>query len=313
MEFLLPFEPRPLPDKISYRHSLICIGSCFAEEIGQKLKDHLYTVNLNPSGILFNSHSICNTLEMAMDRKDYQEDELVCDQGRWHSMHHHGRFSGQDQKNIIRILNEKNKELYDDIQNGSWLIITLGSSWAYRYHKTGEIVANCHKIPAREFEKVFLKSEIQEERLRKVFEKLRALNSKLKIILTVSPVRYIRDGLIENNYSKSQLITTVQELAGEFSSCYYFPAYELVNDVLRDYRFFKQDMVHPNDQAVEFVWEYFRQTCLDALENDVFNAASSLNKLRKHRPLTSDKMDQHQKQIESALISFNKELKKIIS
>jgi hypothetical protein len=308
MKLILPFDPPLLPETISYRHRIMCMGSCFAEEIGSLMMHHRYSININPFGILFNSISIAKAIQYGIQDKTISADDLVEDHGLWHSLLHHGSFSGKDKELVLSRINGSVKSLHAELKNIDWLIITLGSSWVYRYKRTGDIVANCHKIPASEFSKELLDTNVQVKTLKETFSSLRNINPGLRILLTVSPVRYVRDGLVENNLSKAQLISTVHSLAKELSSCYYFPAFELVTDVLRDYRFFKEDMVHPNSQAISFIWEYFKTSCLEKNERKIFEAAEALLNLEKHRILNDDLKAEHELRITHALERFQSEL-----
>ncbi len=293
MNFILPFLIPKSEHKISFNDKLLYVGSCFAEEIGSLMHSHRMNVKLNPYGILFNSLSISRTIKDIINQRIYEAQDLIYDGSVWHSLNHHGRFSHPDKEQCLENINCEIREASSFLNNANWLVITLGSSWAYQNVNNNEVVANCHKLPAKLFQKVLLSSAMQQESLQETITKLKSLRPSLNIIFSVSPVRYIRDGLVENNLSKAQLVTTVNHLIAKNSNTYYFPAYELVNDVLRDYRFFKEDMVHPNEQAIQYVWSQFLEAYMDNDNLDFMNEVSSFLQFQNHRPLHPHDQEKH--------------------
>ncbi len=298
MEFILPFQISKSENKIGFNNKLLFIGSCFAEEIGALMNTHRMDVKLNPHGILFNSLSISSAISDIINQRKYQAHDLIFDGLVWHSFYHHGRFSHPDATQCLENINQEIHNANAFLKDTDWLVITLGSSWAYRFKSNNEIVANCHKMPSKLFEKVLLSSAIQEEALQSTISQLKQLRPSLNIILSISPVRYVRDGLIENNLSKAQLLTTVHNLVSKNTNTHYFPAYELVNDVLRDYRFFKEDMVHPNEQAIQFVWSQFLETYMDKVNLDLMKEVSSLLQFQNHRPLHTHDRAKHSNELQ---------------
>lgn len=297
MNFILPFLiPKP-EHKIAFNDKLLFVGSCFAEEIGSLMHTHRMDVKLNPHGILFNSFSVSRTIKDIINQRIYEAHDLIYDGSVWHSLNHHGRFSHPDKEECLENINREIREASSFLNDANWLVITLGSSWAYQNINNKEVVANCHKLPAKLFQKVLLSSAMQQESLQETITEIKAIRPSLNIILSVSPVRYIRDGLIENNLSKAQLITTVHHLIAKNSDIYYFPAYELVNDVLRDHRFFKEDMVHPNEQAIQYVWSQFLETYMDKDNLDLMKEVSSFLQFQNHRPLHSHDLEKHHNEI----------------
>ena len=210
----------------------------------------------------------------------------------WNSWQHHSRFSNLSSAEAIRIINESQQEAHDFLQQADWLIITLGSSFTYRLtqqaattkHAIGDTVANCHRAPANWFTKEMLEVEDIKLMLEDCLKRLKEFNPKLKFIFTVSPVRHIRDGVVENNRSKARLIESVHYIDAKFESAYYFPAYELVIDVLRDYRFYDIDLVHPNYPATEFVLEKFAESCIDENTQQLMQEVKKIIIARKHKP-----------------------------
>ena len=245
----------------------------------------------NPSGNLFDPVSVCRSLISYILNKKYSTANLFQLNEIWHSWQHHSRFSNVDAQEAVRIINESQQRAHEFLKQADWIIITLGSSFSYRLtpqpplHKWrgGEAVANCHRAPAQWFDKHLL--EIQEiiSMIEDCYQQLLQFNPKLKIIFTVSPVRHIRDGVVENNRSKARLIECVHHLVNKYDQLYYFPAYELVIDVLRDYRFYDVDLVHPNYMATEFVLEKFAETCIDEASQQLMQEVKDIAIARKHK------------------------------
>jgi hypothetical protein len=310
MNFILPFRVPPAKNAIGYQHNLLCIGSCFASEIGELIKEHQFNVALNPHGILFHSQSIAIALNDYITNRSYTNKDLVMDQNRWHSLHHHGSFSHANKEVCLDQINTNINKAHLSTKNADWLCITLGSSWVYEFIPTGEIVANCHKIPSANFKKKLLEASDQVKLLQAQIDLLRVFNPKINIILTVSPVKYIRDGIIENNISKSHLLIAANEISQNNKNCHYFPAFELVNDVLRDYRFYKEDLVHPNDQAMKFVWEQFIKTYLEPQQSSLFEEVSAWVKFNEHTPKEAHALELH---LEIAMSRYNSVVQKINS
>ncbi|MBC7862335.1 MAG: GSCFA domain-containing protein, partial [Bacteroidia bacterium] len=248
--------------KISCKDQVTLLGSCFAESIGEKFERNKFHSLTNPYGIIFNPLSLATCISEIISEKKYSENELIQQNGLWHSFQHHGSFSFPDKNSALQKINSEIERAAVALKKPGWLIVTFGSAFVYTHTKTERTVANCHKIPGTEFEKKLLTTAEIVAAWKEQLASLKKFNPYLKILFTVSPVRYLRDGLIENNISKSTLLLAVHELCKDHNTVY-FPAYELVNDVLRDYRFFKEDMVHPTQQAVDFVWQKFSDAMLD--------------------------------------------------
>ncbi len=258
MEFKLHFPLNGSALNINYCDALLLTGSCFAEHIGHNLQMVKFKTCINPHGILFNPQSILNSLDDVLRRKIYMPDDLFFFQECWHSWQHHGLFSSVSQEQCLNTINSGITSAWQFLRTAKVLMITFGSAHAYRLRENGLLVGNCHKFPQREFEKVLLDKEELKEGYLALIARLKQLNPHLQIVFTISPVRYIRDGIIENNLSKAILLQLAHELCSE-TEAYYFPAYEIVIDELRDYRFFEKDLVHPNSMAIDYVWERFIQ------------------------------------------------------
>lgn len=260
MKFQTKVEVPSINYKINHRHKIAMIGSCFTENIGDKLKQDKFDISINPYGILFNPISVAKSIKSCINQVKITEDDILQEGEQWLSLNHHSEFNSLTaQETLIKINQsiEDSKEYYNE---GDCLIITLGTAWVYEFNKTKEIVANCHKIPNTNFAKRLLNIDEIVEEYSKLFINLTEKNPFLKIIFTVSPVRHWKDGVVENNRSKSVLHLSIMELVNKFEVVSYFPSYEIVLDELRDYRFYKEDMLHPNKQAVDYIYERFSDT-----------------------------------------------------
>lgn len=284
MELMLPILLPKAPKLIDHRQKILSVGSCFTEHIGNALKDLKFSVLQNPNGILFDPASVCSSLISYVRNEAVQDGDLFQLNELWHSWQHHSRFSGMDKQGVLEKINRARREAHAFLSGADWLIITLGSSFSYRLvqHK-GALVANCHRAPAQWFQKHMMKVDETIAQLDNTLHHLFRFNPKLSVIFTISPVRHIRDGVIDNNRSKARLIEAVHHLVNKFDGLYYFPAYELVIDVLRDYRFYDIDMVHPNYLATEFVLQQFLQTHTSEETRALTDEIKKISIARRHR------------------------------
>jgi hypothetical protein len=257
MRFHLNHTPEPSGFKIGHADKIFLVGSCFAESIGRNLQEHRFTNYINPNGIVFNPISISESISATIQTQPFDERFLVKRNGVYLSFLHHSSFHDVDQQNLLEKINSENKKANKFLREASYLMITFGSAFVYHHNELDAVVTNCHKQAADLFTKYLLPVEQIVEPYSVLIKTLQDFNPDLKIIFTVSPVKYLKDGLLENNLSKATLLLSVAALSKQFHNCFYFPAYELVNDDLRDYRFYKKDMAHPNEQAIEYVWEKF--------------------------------------------------------
>lgn len=267
MQFTIPIHIKSLEPPITYRDKILLIGSCFTEHIGGYLANVKFNTLQNPNGIVFDPLSVCSGLQSYINNKQYNLDELFELNEAWHSWQHHSRYSGMDKEEVLKNINASQNEAHNFLKEADWLIITLGTSFSYQLiHENPmqpKAVANCHKAPAASFKKHLCTIEETVTALDETVFKLFHFNPKLKIIFTVSPVRHIKDGVVDNNRSKARLIEAAHHLVNKFDKLYYFPAYEIVVDVLRDYRFYDADLVHPNYAATNYVLEKFAESCID--------------------------------------------------
>jgi hypothetical protein len=278
MELRTTFNIDPSPDKITYNDPVMFIGSCFASSVGSRFEMGRMPVMINPAGAVFNPVSVCNTIDTIVSGKEFVSEDLHCHEGTYLSFYHYTDFSSDDPLKVLEKINKKSKEALAFLLKARFLFITLGTARVYRWKKTGLIVSNCHKIPSVEFESELLTvGEIVTLWTRQL-DRLHTLFPGLKIVFTVSPVRHWKDGAHSNQVSKSVLFLAVEELLKHSASPGYFPAYELVMDDLRDYRFYSDDMLHPSDSAINYIWDAFS---LCYMENKTLNIRNEVVKITK--------------------------------
>lgn len=297
MDLMLNIEMKRLAKPVSYRDKILLMGSCFTEHIGDALEDLKFSTLQNPNGILFDPVSVCKSLISYKENKKYTEADLFQLNEVWHSWNHHSRFSNINTTEAVRIINSSQQKAHEFLKKADWIIITLGSSFNYRLtqlaasSKTppleglGEAVANCHRAPAQWFTKHLLEINETVSLLDDCMKQLLQFNPKLKFIFTVSPVRHIRDGVVENNRSKARLLEAVHTIIDKYEQAHYFPAYELVIDVLRDHRFYDIDLVHPNYAATEFVLEKFALSCIDPASQLIMKAVKDIVIAKNHKAI----------------------------
>lgn len=290
MEFQLPIDIPALNKRLAYPDKILLTGSCFTEHIGNRLQEMKFNVLQNPNGILFDPRSVADSLCSYIDNRQYGPGDLFYLNELWQSWQHHSIFSNTSQEQCLLHINSSQNKAHAFLQKAGCIIITLGSSFSYRLTGTAsphghanDAVANCHRAPAQWFRKHLMGIDEINAVLDNCLYRLFHFNPALQIIFTVSPVRHIRDGVTENNRSKARLIEVVHHLVNKFGRLHYFPAYELVIDVLRDYRFYDIDMVHPNYPATEFVMEKFIQSCIDEPSQRIMEEVKKIAIARRHK------------------------------
>ncbi|MBL7739821.1 MAG: GSCFA domain-containing protein [Chitinophagaceae bacterium] len=291
MRYMADIDIRKLPEPISYRDKILLIGSCFTEHIGNALEASGFSVLQNPHGILFDPASVCKSLVSYIENRQYNEADLFQLNEVWTSWDHHSRFSHIDATEALKMVNASQNKAHHFLKDATWIIVTLGSSFSYRLTNfatslspgEGSGVANCHRAPAKWFNKHLMEIDEIVSLLDNCYHRLLQFNPKLNIIFTVSPVRHLRDGVVENNRSKARLIEAVHHMVNKFDRLYYFPAYELVIDVLRDYRFYDIDLAHPNYMATEFVLEKFSASCIDEPSQSLMQELKKITIAKNHK------------------------------
>lgn len=326
MKFRYEFDIKPLSHSITHLHKIALIGSCFTENIAEKFAKHKFTILENANGIVFNPVSVAETIMNAINNKHYTATDLFNYNEAWHSWQHHSRFSAPIINNALQKINHSTQQAHDFLKTADYLFITLGSAWVYTLTNLasnatiGTVAANNHKAPANWFNKRLMEISQVITVLATMLDRLGAFNPNIKVIFTISPVRHLREGVIENNRSKAILITAVHHLINQLPNLYYFPAYELVIDDLRDYRFFAEDLVHPNYYATQYVWEKLVGACMNEITQQLMQEIASIQIAYNHKAF-NPASQQHKKflatyytktkQLQEAYptINFSEELK----
>lgn len=270
---------------IDHNDRIMMLGSCFTENVGGRLQRNKFDININPFGILFNPFSIVNSIGRMLANRPYEKEELVENGEQWVSLDHHGKFKNRTVEDALVLMNESLHEGREALVRSQYVFVTLGTAWVHEHIERNHIVANCHKIPNKEFSKRILSYQEVNLILAQIPEMLAAYGVKAQIIFTVSPIRHWKDGAIENQRSKSTLITALQNVVDSYENCSYFPAYEMLMDDLRDYRFYKTDMLHPTDQALDYVWEKFEQSFFSDETRIICKELGQVVQASEHRPM----------------------------
>lgn len=288
MNFRTELKIPPSEAKIEHSNKILTIGSCFAENIAEQFKFYLFNVFENPFGVLYNPASVYNAFKIIDDKRIFTEKDLVYNQNEWHSFYHHSDFSHYETGECLNRINTRSEEVRDYLAECNWVIISIGTSYIYRHIEKNIIVSNCHKIPANNFERILLPVDETEKYLKNTIGLLKSFNPGIKVILTVSPVRHIKDGFAENQLSKSALIVAVHRIVESGKDCFYFPSYEVMMDDLRDYRFYERDLLHPNKTGVEYIWEKFSEWCFSEECKAAVKEIEPYARGMQHRPISEN-------------------------
>lgn len=285
MEFITPFHIPNQTISIDYESSIFSIGSCFAENIGEILNQSKFNCLINPFGILFHPLAIERILIQIINQIKLSENEIIYFNEQFLSLNCHSSLNKKSKEEFLGNYNQKIIESNFFLKNATHIMITYGTSWVYEYLKTNEIIANCHKIPASEFKKKILEIEAIKKSILNTIQILKEFNPNLQFIFTISPVRHLKDGFMENTLSKAHLISALYETVNSNSkNCEVFPAYEIMLDELRDYRFYKNDYIHPNDLAIQHIWVKFCNLYFSEKTKDTLKIVQQINKDLKHKP-----------------------------
>ena len=273
------------PEKIGYETSIMMLGSCFAENLGARLQQFKFNVMVNPFGIVYHPAPAAHQLTRIITGTPYTADELQQHNELWHSFDHHGRFSHSD---ILICLGRVNRELqqaHSQLARSEWLFVTFGTALAYRLKGEKRIVANCHKFPSSCFERIRFEANRIYSVWARTIARLQRFNPEIKVVFSVSPIRHLHDGAHENQLSKSTLLLAVDRMTREIKNTGYFPAYEIVLDELRDYRFYAENMTHPNDTAINYIWQRFCESYMAEGAMPIMKKVEDIVKAAAHRPM----------------------------
>ncbi|WP_165042405.1 GSCFA domain-containing protein [Dysgonomonas sp. ZJ709] len=309
MDFRTKVEIQSSDLDITHHNRLVMLGSCFIESIGEMLENSKFTVNLNPFGILYNPQSISQALHILIDGKPFAKEDIFEYKGLFHSYHHHSRFSNTDKDECLAKINQSLKFGSDDLKKADILFITFGTAYVYKSKELDLIVSNCHKLPATQFDHYRLDVDTIVNDWNNLINELQTINPKLKILFTVSPIRHFKDGAHENQLSKSTLLLAVDEICKQNKNTDYFPSYEIVLDELRDYRFYNEDMIHPNTTAIKYIWERFSETYFSKETHSIINEWLKINSAIQHRPF-NENSPEHKHFLKQTLLRLNEFNKK---
>ena len=298
--FRTPVSPGISSRKILLNDPLFLIGSCFTENIGNKLSEYKFDNLSNPYGVIYNPVSIFNLMIEALLEKPANEDLILVNQGACRHYNYHSDIAALNKEELLSQIGEANKYSKIYLLQSKWILITLGTSIVYFHKKLKEIVSNCHKVPAKEFDKKRLHPDEILKGFDAFYQTLASLNNDFNIILTVSPVRHIRDSFETNSLSKSILRYACGLLSESYDNVQYFPSFEIMMDDLRDYRFYDTDMLHPNDSAIEYIWELFQQSYFSDDTRQFIQNWGKIRNAMHHKPFFPDSKE-HQKFLRSTI------------
>jgi len=277
-------------NQIDHNSKLLLLGSCFVENIGEKLEYYKFQNLQNPFGILFNPVVIERLVINAMNKKVFTENDVLFHNERWHCYDAHSEMSSTSKEELISNLNASIKLLNKQIHESTHIVITLGTAWIYTHIQTDKIVANCHKVPQNQFKKELLSIEVITKNLESIISSIQKVNPEASVIFTVSPVRHLKDGFVQNQQSKAHLISAIHlilSLRAESRSLSYFPSYEIMMDELRDYRFYSEDMIHPSKTAINYIWEKFKMVWISKGAYSTMDEIASIQKGLQHKPFNT--------------------------
>ena len=292
---LIPIPKSNYP--IEYNSKIMSLGSCFAVNMAEKLDYFKFQNSCNPFGILFHPLAIEKLIDFAVSGKQFTESDIFFYNERWHCFDAHSDLSNSSKEELLSSLNALIKSTNQHITESTHIIITYGTSWVYRNIEIDIIVANCHKVPQKQFKKELLSVEEIEESIANTVQLIHSVNPNCTIIFTVSPVRHIKDGFVENQVSKANLISalyTVLQVSALGAEGAYFPSYEIMMDELRDYRFYAEDMLHPNQVAIDYIWKRFKETTISETAFVTKDEVSTIQKSLSHKPF-NPKSESHLK------------------
>ena len=285
MNFTTKIPIQKYEHAITYDSKIMLLGSCFAENMGKKFEYFKFHSTTNPFGIIFNPVSLAKMVERCVQKNYFTEDDIFYHNEIWHCFEVHSELSNPDKDVFLNSLNEIIDLTHTQLNDSTHIIITLGTSWVYRNIETNQIVANCHKVPQKLFSKELLSPEIIAQSIESILFTISVLNPNCKCIFTVSPVRHLKDGFSENTLSKAHLIAALHKTITHYPSpINYFPSYEIMMDELRDYRFYAEDLLHPNPTAIDYIWIQFQENYISESVFGLMNEICEVQRALQHRP-----------------------------
>ena len=302
----IPLQPER--HQIDYDSKVLLMGSCFTENIGGQLEFYKFQNLQNPFGIVFHPVAIEKLVTRAINEDFYTETDVIFHNEQWHCFEAHSLLSNSEKDVFLKLLNQRLKQFREYLHNATHIIFTFGTAWVYRYIETDTIVANCHKIPQKKFQKELLTVEEIAASIDNTMTLIKDINPNVTFVHTVSPVRHLKDGFVENTRSKAHLIAGIHEVVAPRKNILYFPSFEIMMDELRDYRFYNEDLLHPSKTAIAIIWERFNQVWVASetleLQKEIESIQSSLN----HRPFNpeSDAHKEFQKTLQEKIEAIQK-------
>jgi len=313
MNFKTSLEIKSFNTQIKHEHKLLFLGSCFAENMSKYFKRFGFQISTNPFGILYHPLAIQNIIDISLEPEYDFKSNIIYNSGLWSSFDAHSSLSDPEKSNLIEHLKASQSQTYTTIKNAKHIFISLGTAWVYRHLEKNISVSNCHKIPQSHFKKTLLELSEIENTLYQISSNIFKINPDANIILTLSPVRHLKDGFINNQLSKSILHIAIQKTTNQFDKVFYFPSYELLLDDLRDYRFYEKDMLHPNALALDYIWSKIEIAFFDKTTQRLIKKVETINKRLEHRffnpkSFESKKFKNNTKKLISNLNSSNPEI-----
>jgi GSCFA family len=324
MEFFRTIvTPNSLNERINYQSKILCLGSCFTQSIGSYFQCNKFNIDINPFGVQYNPLSIASSMTKIIDNKQYEKGDLFFEQERWHSFDHHSDFSDADINRCLENINKRVFRAHQNLSSLTHLMLTFGTNFYFLHKSDNKIVSNCHKVSSKEFERIEMSVELISKEVNEAIHQIKLINPNIRVIYTVSPIRYTQQGFAENTISKGKLFSALSNLLQIDSTAYYFPAYEIMMDELRDYRFYKEDMIHPSDEALRYIWQNVVDSMIEPNAQALMKEIHAINLELNHRPYQPESTT-HQaflKKLENKIkniterypfLNYEQELKKLV-
>ncbi|WP_130736109.1 GSCFA domain-containing protein [Flavobacterium sp. J27] len=284
MQFTTKIPIEKCQHTISYDSKIVSLGSCFAANMDEKFQYYKFQNVTNPFGIIFNPVSLEIVVHRIVNKITFSEEDIFFHNEAWHCYEVHSELSHPDKDQFLENLNSILEVTHAQITATTHCIVTLGTAWVYRNNALDKIVANCHKVPQKQFTKEILSIKTIEKSIQSIIALIQKVNPNCHFIFTVSPVRHIKDGFVENTLSKSHLISAIHSINQQLTISNYFPSYEIMMDELRDYRFYAEDMLHPNSIAINYIWQRFKETIIDEKVFEIMDEVETIQKALAHKP-----------------------------